>query len=182
MVHNAEDTWKHVAKNILLLPQKNIDLLHKKRICYINFFCKSMDFDRLENAVGAKDGMYYELEDFFKYMVINTPSNNELMLLTHDEYCAISYSTIQAALEEITMKSSPSPTKGISTNATQPNTRATQGSAVQTHQNATSQQLQSHCSKSDLYSGFYSIHQLFIKKYRGYSKVLFRCTNSTNAI
>ena len=66
MVHNAEDTWKHVAKNILLLPQKNIDLLHKKRICYINFFCKSMDFDRLENAVGAKDGMYYELEDFFK--------------------------------------------------------------------------------------------------------------------
>ena len=77
-------------------------------------------------------------------MVINTPSNNELMLLTRDKYCAISYATIQAALEEITMKSFPSPTKGITTYVTQPNTHATQGSAVQMRQNATSTNSCSH--------------------------------------
>ena len=121
MVHNAEEAWQHVAKNILLLPQEDIDWLQKKRIRSINFFRKSMDLERLVNAVGAKDGLYYELEDFFKYMVVNTPTNDELMLLTHEEYCTISYSTIQDALEQITKKSSSTPIKGISTNANQPN-------------------------------------------------------------
>ena len=132
---NAEDTWKHVAENILMLHKDDIEFLNKKRIRNINFFRKSMDFERLENAVGAKDGLYYDLEDFFKYMISHTPSNDDLMLLTHDEYCDISYSNIQTAFELITMKY-PSPrTTGVSTHANQPveTNQPTQRSPIATH-------------------------------------------------
>ena len=141
---NAEETWRHVATNILLLPQEDIDLLNKKRIRNINFFRKSMDFERLETAVGAKDGLYYDLEDFFKYMVGHTPTNDELMLLTHAEYCDISYTTIQAAFEVVTMKSPSSPNPNVSTNVAQSVTTPTQNQGTPKHRNAPSHNSYNH--------------------------------------
>ena len=139
---NAEETWKHVAKNVLLLHQEDIDFLSTKRIRNINFFRKSMDFQRLENAVGAKDGLYYDLEDFFEFMISHTPSSDDLMLLTHAEYCDISYSTIQAAFEVITMKSSTSPNPDVNSNVTNP--VATQGLAAPTNTTPASHKSYSH--------------------------------------
>ena len=65
-----------------------------------------MDFDSLANAIESKDGLYYALEDFFRYMISHVPTNDNLMLMTHANYCNISYLDIQTAFEAVTMKSS----------------------------------------------------------------------------
>ena len=153
VIANAEETWKHVAENILLPHQEDIEFLNKKRICIINFFRKSMDFQRLENTIGTKDGLYYDLEDLYKYMIIHTPSNDDLMLLTHADYCDISYSAIQAAFEVATMKSSTTASPGVSSHvpnfatnpvATQGNNKASQGSTAPPTRLQTSQNSYSH--------------------------------------
>ena len=118
---NAEETWQHVAKNLLLLPQEDIEFLHKKRIRTIMFFRKGKDFDRLANAVGTKDGLYYDLEDFYSYMITHKPSNDDLMLLTHDEYSNIAYDEVQPK----NLTSTASSSKSNSTNATQPKQAST---------------------------------------------------------
>ena len=102
MSANATDTWTHIVKNVLLLEDEDIQLLTKKRIRNENFFRKTLDITRLETAVGSKDGLFFELEDFFKYMIGHQPTNDELMLLTHQYYCDIPHSVIQSAYEVAT--------------------------------------------------------------------------------
>ena len=58
-----------------------------------------MDIQRLEMTLGSKDGLFFELEDFFKYMIGHQPTNDELMLLTHHDYCDIFQTVVQAAYE-----------------------------------------------------------------------------------
>ena len=101
-----------------------------------------MYFQRVENAVGAKDGLYYDLEDFFEYMISHTPLKNDLILLTHAEYCDIPYSIIQATFEVITIKLSTSDNPGDSYNVTNP--VATQGLAAPTNKTPASHNSYSH--------------------------------------
>ena len=64
MSANLTETWTHVVKNVLLLEDEDKAFLSKKRIRPINFFRKTLVVHRLETAVGSKDGLYFELEDF----------------------------------------------------------------------------------------------------------------------
>ena len=77
-----------------------------------------MDFNRLANAIESKDGLYYALDDFFRYMICHVPTNNDLMLMTHADYCNISYSDRQAAFEAAAMKSSSTASRGVSPTVT----------------------------------------------------------------
>ena len=38
VIANAEEKWEHVAENILLLPQEDIEFQNKKKIRNIIFF------------------------------------------------------------------------------------------------------------------------------------------------
>ena len=113
MTANANETWTHVAKSVLLLEDEDIALLSKKRIRTINFFRKTLDVRRLETAVGSKDGLFFELEDFFKYMIGHQPSNDDLMMLTHQDYCDIPQTVVQTAYE-IAVSSTSTKTTGTS--------------------------------------------------------------------
>ena len=88
-----------------------------------------MDFERLANVIESKDGSYYALEDFFRYMISHIPTNDDLMLMTHADYCNISYSDIQTTFEAVTMKSSTTASRGFSPHVTAvlTNSVATQG-------------------------------------------------------
>ena len=99
MSSSSVSTWEHVTQTVLGLSQDDIAFLHKKRIRSINFFRKSMDVQRLETTLGIKDGLYYELEDFLKYMIVNRPSNDELLEMTHEYYNDLSQDAIQTAYE-----------------------------------------------------------------------------------
>jgi len=116
--------WTHVVKNVLLLEDEDIALLSKKRICNVNFFRKTLDVCRLETAVGSKDGLFFELEDFFKYMIGHQPTNDDLMTLTHQDYCNIPQSVVQTAYEVAVSSNSMQPTAPSVPNVTVTTDRA----------------------------------------------------------
>ena len=93
------ETWEHVAKQILLLDEEEIALLKAKRIRKMSFFNNMETVDRLSAIVTEKDGLFYELEGFCRYIIGHKPSNADLMRMTEIEYREIPRSTIKMAYE-----------------------------------------------------------------------------------
>ena len=74
------DTWHHVATNILLLNEEELKILRDKSIRKIAFFYNMNDVTRLSEIYPDKDGLYYELEDFCRYIIGHNPSYCHMQL------------------------------------------------------------------------------------------------------
>ena len=126
-------TWEHMATQILLLDSEEIELLKAKRIRKISFFNNMETVGRLSDVLTEKDGLFYELENFCRYIIGHKPSNADLMGMTEAEYREIPRSAIKIAYE-LAIASTCKPASGapLSTSNQPPPTNITGAGVTQT--------------------------------------------------
>ena len=123
-------TWEHVATQILLLDSEEIALLKAKRIRKMSFFNSMETVDRLGVILPEKDGLFYELEDFCRYIIGHKPSNADLMSMTETEYREIPRSAIKLAYELAVAPTSTSASNAPPRTQNQPPSNTNAGASV----------------------------------------------------
>ena len=88
---------QHILQDLFLMDDDDIQLLYKKRIRSVaNLRRLSLNrLDRFLEDGAIFEGDYMELRLFLMYLKVHHPSNDEIMMMTHDSWADIDHEDIE---------------------------------------------------------------------------------------